>query len=125
MKQKIAHYKQMDIETRIAAAKPHELIKLLYAGALTAIAEAKGAMLRGQFEYKSRAITKAISVITGLRDSLDQGLDHELPHSLDRLYSYMQRRLLAANRHSDTAILDEVSALLATIKSGWDGITQP
>ena len=42
--------------------------------------------------------------------------------ALDRLYDYMQRRLLEANLRNDPAIIDEVSGLLKTVKSAWDEI---
>ncbi|PXC01275.1 flagellar protein FliS, partial [Pseudomonas aeruginosa] len=47
----------------------------------------------------------------------------ELAGNLDRHYEYMIARLVEANTSNDTSLLDEVSAQLLEVKSGWDGIS--
>ena len=44
--------------------------------------------------------------------------------NLDSLYAFMIQRLSIANLKNDSAILDEVAALLRDVKEGWDGIRQ-
>lgn len=105
----------------IEEANPHRLIQMLFEGCLQRIAVAKGAIQRKEVALKGESISKAISILGGLRSSLDlsQG---EIASNLDRLYDYMERRLLEANLNSDEAILDEVSGLLKDVKSAWDAI---
>lgn len=67
-------------------------------------------------------ITKAIDIIGGLGDTLDQEKGGKLAADLYKLYDYMQRRLVQANIHSDLGIIDEVIDLLRDIKEGWDAI---
>jgi flagellar protein FliS len=76
-------------------------------------------------EVRGAATTKAINIISGLRDSLNPSVDSNLPYDLDRLYDYMQRRILEAHAQNDVAALSEVVELLRTLKSGWDGIANP
>ena len=66
----------------------------------------------------------AISIIGGLRDSLDHKADVDLTLNLDNLYEYMSRRLLQANVESSIAMLDEVYDLMMEIKIAWDAIGQ-
>ena len=118
----LSQYKQVDLETRVANASPHKLIQMLYEGAIERLSIAKGALDREDMATKGIMLGKAISILSGLRDSLDKGVDSELPDNLDRLYEYMQFRLLEANRDNDQAGIEEVLGLIKTVKSGWDEI---
>jgi flagellar protein FliS len=105
----------------IEEASPHRLIQMLFEGCLQRIAVAKGAIQRKEIALKGESIGKAIGILGGLRSSLDlnQG---EIATNLDRLYDYMERRLVDANLKNDISILDEVTGLLKDVKSAWDAI---
>jgi flagellar secretion chaperone FliS len=118
----LSQYKQVDLETRIGSASPHKLIQMLYEGAIERLSVARGALAREDMATKGIMLGKAISILSGLRDSLDRQVDSELPDNLDRLYEYMQFRLLEANRENDEKAIAEVLELIKTVKSGWDGI---
>ncbi|HIE1384114.1 TPA: flagellar export chaperone FliS [Pseudomonas aeruginosa] len=116
-------YQQVSIEAQVSDANPHRLIQLLMQGVLERLAQARGAMEREQIPEKGILIGKAIGIIGGLREALDSERGGELAGNLDRLYEYMIARLVEANTSNDTSLLDEVSALLLEVKSGWDGIS--
>ncbi|MGG2583517.1 flagellar export chaperone FliS [Pseudomonas aeruginosa] len=116
-------YQQVSIEAQVSDANPHRLIQLLMQGGLERLAQARGAMEREQIPEKGVLIGKAIGIIGGLREALDSERGGELAGNLDRLYEYMIARLVEANTSNDTSLLDEVSALLLEVKSGWDGIS--
>ncbi|WP_370601075.1 flagellar export chaperone FliS [Pseudomonas nitroreducens] len=116
-------YQQVSLEARVAEASPHGLIQLLMQGGLERMAQARGAIERGQLAERGELISKAIGIVGGLREALNPELGGELALNLDRLYGYMTERLLEANRSGDAAILDEVSGLLREVKSGWDAIS--
>ena len=115
-------YSSVNIQSRVTEASPHRLISLLLDGALEKIALAKGHILRNETAHKVKAITRAISIVDGLRLSLDHTVKNELITNLDELYSYMARRLLQANLKSDGEALDEVSHLLKEIREAWNAI---
>ncbi len=112
-------YHQVGVQAATAGASPHTLIQMLMQGALDRVASAKGHMQRGEPE-KGLLISKAISILDGLREALDQDAGGEIAHNLDRLYDYCQHRLLQSNIENDPAILDEVTRLLREIKGAWD-----
>lgn len=116
-------YQQVSIEAQVSDANPHRLIQLLMQGGLERLAQARGAMEREQIPEKGILIGKAIGIIGGLREALDSERGGELAGNLDRLYEYMIARLVEANTSNDTSLLNEVSALLLEVKSGWDGIS--
>lgn len=115
-------YSQNAVRTGIESASPHRLIQMLMEGALGKIAAAKGFMERGEIRAKGEQIGSAISILEGLKASLDKEKGGEIAQNLDDLYIYMERRLIEANRANDAALLDEVSDLLRQVKEAWDAI---
>lgn len=119
---KVQQYSQYDIKTEVFEASPHRLVQMLIEGALDKIAIAKGHIERKDIPAKGQYISWAISIIDGLRTSIDKDSGGEIANNLDDLYEYMGRRLVKANIESSTEILDEVASLLREIKSAWDAI---
>ena len=115
-------YSQNAIQARIESASPHRLIQMLLEGALDKIAAAKGHMERGEIQSKGAQIGSAISILEGLKTSLDMEKGGEIAQNLEDLYIYMERRLIEANRINDSSLLDEVADLLKQIKEAWDAI---
>jgi flagellar protein FliS len=120
----LAQYQQVSTNAGVEDASPHRLIQMLMEGVLQRLAEAKGAMQRNALADKGKALGKAVTIVSGLRNSLNQEVGGEMAANLDDLYDYMQRRLLEANIETSEEIVDEITALMRTIKSGWDGIAQ-
>ncbi|MFZ0258274.1 MAG: flagellar export chaperone FliS [Gammaproteobacteria bacterium] len=119
----IKHYHQIDERSGVESASPHRLIQMLLAGALSRIATAQNHMKRQEIAKKGEQISAAISIIEGLRASLDLDRGGEIAANLEQLYDYMSRRLVQANARNDSAMLSEIQGLLREIRSGWDGIT--
>ncbi len=115
-------YSENAVRTGIESASPHRLIQMLLEGALDKIAAARGHMERGEIQPKGEQVGSAISIIEGLKSSLDKDRGGEIARNLEDLYIYMERRLIEANRDNDTSLLDEVSDLLRQIKEAWDAI---
>ena len=118
----LAKYTKINVQTGVEDASPHRLIQMLFDGALSRIATAKGCIKLNQIEKKGENIGSAISILGGLRDSLDHEVGGEMADNLDKLYEYMTHRLMHANQSNDEAALVEVQALLMEIKTAWDEI---
>jgi flagellar protein FliS len=117
-------YSQNAVQTGVESASPHRLIQMLLEGALGKIAAAKGYMERGEIRPKGEQVGSAISIIEGLKCSLDHEKGGDIARNLEDLYSYMERRLIEASRGNDVSLLDEVSDLLKQIKEAWDAIAE-
>ena len=122
MHKAVQQYNRVGISSSTEAASPHRLIEMLMGGALEKIAFAKGYMERGNISEKGGHISWAISIIDGLRASLDLDNGGEIAQNLDDLYDYMTRRLVRANIENNSDILDEVSSLMASVKSSWQQV---
>ena len=118
----LQQYKTVGIQSGIADASSHRLIQMLMEGALEKVAFAKGNIERGEIAEKGRNTGFAISIIEGLRTSLDMESGGEIAQNLEALYDYMGRCLVEANSQQNVAKLDEVASILGAVKSAWDAM---
>jgi len=118
----LKQYQQTGIHGGVMDASPHRLIQMLLEGALTRILTAKGFMQQGNLAKKGESIGSAISIVEGLKASLDMEKGGEISQNLDALYQYVNTVLLKANINNDISLLNEAGKLLSEIKIGWDGI---
>ncbi|OAT23687.1 FliS family flagellar biosynthesis protein [Buttiauxella gaviniae ATCC 51604] len=106
------------------SASPHQLIVMLFDGALSALVRARLFMQQGELAAKGEALSKAINIIdNGLKAGLDNEQGGEIAENLSSLYDYMIRRLMLANLRNDVAIIEEVEGLLTNIADAWKQIS--
>lgn len=120
----INSYGQVALHSEVQIASRHRLIQMLMEGALEKIAYAKGDIERGNLQEKGKNIGWAISIINGLRSSLDSERGGDIASNLDNLYEYMGRCLSEANINAEISKLEEVTSLLLKIKGAWDEIPE-
>lgn len=118
----IKAYKSVGIKDDLAVADPHRIIQLLMQGSLENMAKAKGAMERKDFAEKSRTVSKAMSIISALQNSLDMAAGGEVSENLWSLYDFMVNHLMHTSRENSTVKVDDVIEIMIKIKSGWDAI---
>lgn len=118
----LKQYQQMGAHGGVMDASPHRLIQMLLDGAIARILTAKGHMKQNNLAKKGESISSAISIVDGLRNSLDMKKGGEISKNLDALYEYINTVLLKANMNNDINLLNEAGKLLSEIKLGWDAI---
>ena len=67
----LAQYQSNGVAGAIGDATPHQLVQMLFAGALDRLAQAKGGVMRGDRAQKLQGIAKAVAIIEHLRLNLD------------------------------------------------------
>lgn len=112
-------YKSVDLSATVQTASAHQLVCLMFRGALEALAKAKGGIERKNIDLKTSQINKATSIILNLQGVLDLEKGGELAANLAELYGYSVRQLVKANRDNDLAILDEVAGILSGLFDAW------
>jgi len=117
-------YRQVGLTSEVEGADPHRLIQMLMEGALIRMSQAKTMITDKNYEGKAKLLGRVMEIIATLQSSLDNEKGGDISANLDRLYDYMNRRLLEASSANDTTMIDEVMSLLLEIKSGWDGIRE-
>ena len=117
-------YKRTNLEAELSVADPHRVIQMMFDGLIERLSQAKGAILRNDYEYKANRINKAVGIINGLQVALDKNEDPQLFDRMYALYDYMKTLLDKASVSLDVAPIDEVIKLITPIKQAWDKIPQ-
>ena len=116
----LSAYVKTGIESAVPEADPHQLVMMLFDGALAAIADARLNMIRGQIAARGKAISKAMSIVDqGLKCSLDRDRGGEIAERLHALYEYICEKLFEANVKGQPDALDEPAKLLGELQSAW------
>ena len=119
-------YKRVAVETSVQSADPHTLVGLLYDALLQSIAEARGAMSRGDTVAKGAALGKAVRILEeGLKAGLNLREGGDIAVNLRQLYSYSTLRLTQANLRNDEQMLDECQTLLQPLRDAWMAMSNP
>lgn len=118
--QPIDQYRQVGTVTAVSQADPHQLVMLLFDGAIAAVLQARHALATGDVPTKGATISKAMRIIDeGLKASLESRGDPGLAENLRALYDHMVSRLFQANLRNDDDALAEVARLLGDLRSTW------
>lgn len=112
-------YQSVNAQTSIVDVDKHQLIQLLFDGALERINMAKARITAKDFEGKNKLINKSIEIVAGLRSFLDFDQGGDLANNLNALYEYCEYRLLEANVRNEVEALDEVIEHLKKIRGAW------
>jgi flagellar protein FliS len=124
MRQNLKAYKAVNIDSNILGADPHQLIVMMFNGALQSIAIAKGAIERKDLELKSQSVTKFINILTALRTSLDFDAEPVISKHFDDLYIYCIARMNEISLSLDVSGISEVTELLSPLRDAWSEMTE-
>ncbi|MBI2186010.1 MAG: flagellar export chaperone FliS [Acidobacteria bacterium] len=114
-------YRRIEAQSR----SPVELVVMLYDGALRFVAEARRAVARRDIAARGAAIDRTLAIIAQLQNTLDLECGGPIAQELDRLYAYINSRLLDVTLRQETGALDEVQKVLTTLRDGWAQIAGP
>jgi flagellar protein FliS len=96
-----------------------ELVIMLYDGALRFIGDARAAHGKGDVAARGAAIGKALNIVAELQNTLNVAEGGTIAEELDRLYTYVNTRLLDVTMKKDAAGLDDAAKVLGTLREGW------
>lgn len=121
---RLDQYREIDLKAQVEEADGHRLVQMLFDGALERIAAARAALEAGNLARKGELVGKAVTILGGLRETLDFESGGELAENLDALYGYMQKKLLEAHVKNDPQGLKEVIDLLRPLAEAWRSIPE-
>ena len=118
----LAHYGQIKNDTQTTYASPHQLMLMLFDGAIEAMSITIGAIQNNNFELRSKQSTRSISIINGMRECLDMETGGDLANNLYSLYSYMTKELFRASFKNDADTVQNIQTMLKDIRESWEKI---
>ena len=98
---------QESLDDEILTADPVRLTQMLYRGAVDSITTARRYLKLGDIRARSRAISKAMAIVTELSLSLNHTNGGEVSKNLGELYAYTEKLLIQANREQSDPPLAE------------------
>ena len=101
----------------IATASPAELTLMLYEGAIKFGNIAIKAIEEKDIQKAHVNIIKVQRIIDEFRNTLD--FKYPVAKDFDRVYEYLERRLLEANMTKDAEIIEEVVTHLRSMRDTW------
>lgn len=105
----------------VMTASREKLVVLLYEGALRYMDQATQ-QFGGGDPGAGQSISRAFAVVSELRTSLDHAQGGAVATDLDRLYMFVQERLLEATRTRSAEPVQQARKVMQTLKEGWDAI---
>jgi flagellar protein FliS len=118
----LAQYGQIKNDAQTTYASPHQLMLMLFDGAIEAMSFTIGAIQNENFELRSKQNTRSITIINGMRECLDMETGGELANNLYSLYQYMTQELFRASFKNDADTIQNIQTMLKDIRGSWEKI---
>ena len=103
--------------SKVLTASPAELTLMLYEGAIKFCNVAIDAVERKDIAKAHTNIVKVENIIDYLRKTLD--MKYPVAQDFERMYVYLDQRLVEANVKKDVEILKEIRTHLHAIRDNW------
>jgi flagellar protein FliS len=118
----LSQYGKIKDDTQTMYASPHQLMLMLFDGALEAMSLTIAAIQNKNFELRSKQNTRSITIINGMRECLDMDAGGELAENLYSLYEYMAQELFRASFKNDAETVRNIQTMLKDIRGSWEKI---
>ena len=110
-------YLQQYNNSKILTASPAELTLMLYEGSIKFCNIAIMGIEQKDMQKAHTNVMKAQRIINHLRVTLD--MKYPVAQDFERIYVYLEQRLVEANMKKDKEILEEVLTHLRSVRDTW------
>jgi flagellar protein FliS len=118
----LSQYGKIKDDTQTMYASPHQLMLMLFDGAIEAMSFTIGAIQNNDLALRSKQNTRSITIINGMRECLDMQAGGELANNLYALYQYMAQELFRASVKNDSDTIQNIQTMLKDIRGSWEKI---
>ncbi len=115
-------YRDADLRHRIAAATPHGLVAMLYAGGREALATAAAATSLGDAAARVAGTTRVLRILDALDAALDHGRGGTVARALADAYSQVRAVTVAASSERRADLFAGAATQLGELARAWGAI---
>ncbi|HAR80730.1 MAG TPA: flagellar export chaperone FliS [Succinivibrionaceae bacterium] len=115
-------YKNANVAAEVAVADPYIITKMMYQGVFERLAQAKGAISRGDLQTKASRLSSASRVLEYLKSTLDFSFNKTIAQNLFDIYSFMIDKIADAAVQLSCEPIDAALRAFMPIKEAWDKI---
>ena len=117
-------YKAVESEATAHGGKGVELIVLLYDGVAESLASARGYVERKEFKKAGDCFTRAMTIISGLRETLDFENGSPVAHDLLKFYNALTSQVIHAQIQRDVVLLDKCVDWVKSVREAWEELAR-
>lgn len=118
------HYRNMELQSRVASASPHGLVSLLYEELLRSLDLLVVTVGRGTLISGNPHHIKALSILIALESSIDFDNGGDLAGVLQRIYTSAVRTLNHAAQANNVDEVTEVRSAISEIAYAWAALAK-
>ena len=115
-------YRNTAIDARCETSNKRDLVIMMYDAAIDSIRLAREHALRQEKRAASSSTSRALSILSALRETLDRSQGGSVAVHLDDFYQFLMRRLVHTAGGASTEDLAECQDLLGQVREAWAAI---
>ena len=112
-------YQSVRAESMAHGGKGVELVVMLYDGVLESLVKAEGHIERKEWRESGRQFSRALTIIAGLRETLDFERGMPVADNLFKFYNVLSAQLIKAQTRRDIDLLRGCAGMVADVKDSW------
>jgi flagellar protein FliS len=112
-------YQDADMQSVAHGGRGVDLVLALYDATIDAIGQAEILMSRQEYRDCGRQCSRALTILAGLRETLDFEQGEPVASSLLRLYNSVTSKIIGAQTRRDVTWFQEAKATLSSVREAW------
>lgn len=117
-----AHYKSVDLASRIEGASPHQLVQVMFEELLKSMDAMLVAARRNDYVQRGQCQSRSLSILSALETSLDYEKGGEIASGLAAIYREARRLLVVGGRGNDLDAIAGAREMVGEISGAWEAI---
>ncbi len=117
-------YKAVESEATAHGGKGAELVVLLYDGILESLVAGKGHLQRKEYQELGRQFARALTIISGLRETLNFEQGRPVAKDLLRYYNSLTSQIIHVQTRRDIELLDQCVEWVKSVRAAWAELAQ-
>jgi len=107
-------------KTSVQSASREKLLLMLYEGAIKYMKRAKAAIQKNDIKTRGENVGYAYDIVCELNNTLDHSVGGDIALNLEKLYMFVNDKLVEANINNKEKPLDEAIKVFEILYEGWN-----